>query len=433
VRITVLTAGHLSTSPRMLKAADALTAAGHDVRVVSTTHVEWAACADEDARRTRTWPWTRIDYSAATGGWLRLRTGARQRGATRASAYLGADAVPYPIGVRAFSRVHDELVRAALSSPADFFYGGTTGALAATAAAARTAGVPFGVDFEDFHRGEREGADGAMMNALAARIERDVLEDAACVTAAGTAIADEYQKACGIRPLPINNTFPLPGRAPEFASSGGPLSLYWFSQTIGESRGLEEVVRAIGLAGVPATLQLRGRAAPGFDQAMTALAASVAPNLDLRIIPPSAPDTMVECCRGFDVGLAVEQPVVRNREVCLSNKVFTYMLAGLAVVLTDTPGQRPVARDLGGHALVYEAGRPEQLADGLRRWHRDRPALVAARRAAWAAACERWHWDHPCERGALVSAIERAALRTRDQGRTKDQAPTAKDQMCASS
>ena len=33
-RICVVTAGHLSTSPRMLKAADALHAAGYHVRVV---------------------------------------------------------------------------------------------------------------------------------------------------------------------------------------------------------------------------------------------------------------------------------------------------------------------------------------------------------------------------------------------------------------
>ena len=37
-RITVVTAGHLSTCPRMLKSADALAADGYDVRVVATHH-----------------------------------------------------------------------------------------------------------------------------------------------------------------------------------------------------------------------------------------------------------------------------------------------------------------------------------------------------------------------------------------------------------
>jgi hypothetical protein len=35
-RVTVVTSGHLSTCPRMLKSADALAADGHDIRVIAT-------------------------------------------------------------------------------------------------------------------------------------------------------------------------------------------------------------------------------------------------------------------------------------------------------------------------------------------------------------------------------------------------------------
>ena len=52
-RICVVTAGHLSTCPRMLKAADALAEAGYRVRVVSTQQTDWAAEADLDVRRRR--------------------------------------------------------------------------------------------------------------------------------------------------------------------------------------------------------------------------------------------------------------------------------------------------------------------------------------------------------------------------------------------
>jgi hypothetical protein len=31
--------------------------------------------------------------------------------------------------------------------------------------------------------------------------------------------------------------------------------------------------------------------------------------------------------------------------------------------------------------------------------------LLAARRAAWAAARRRWHWQHPEEEGALLRAV----------------------------
>lgn len=46
----------------MLKAADAFAGAGHEVRVVSTRFSGWATEADAAVRRTRSWPWTVVDY-----------------------------------------------------------------------------------------------------------------------------------------------------------------------------------------------------------------------------------------------------------------------------------------------------------------------------------------------------------------------------------
>ena len=45
-RVTVVTSGHLSTCPRMLKVADSLADAGYAVRVVATLHEPWAAETD---------------------------------------------------------------------------------------------------------------------------------------------------------------------------------------------------------------------------------------------------------------------------------------------------------------------------------------------------------------------------------------------------
>src|SRR6267142_242478 len=52
-RICVVTAGHLATCPRMLKAADAFLAEGYDVRVVSTRTTGWATAADADIAASR--------------------------------------------------------------------------------------------------------------------------------------------------------------------------------------------------------------------------------------------------------------------------------------------------------------------------------------------------------------------------------------------
>src|SRR5262249_8406094 len=145
-RVVVATAGHLSTTPRMLKAADALHAAGYRVRVVSANHTPWAAAADRQVVASRAWAWTVVDYSRDSAGTARVATGARCKAAQAVSATLGAERVPSSIAARAYSRAHDELVRAIASEDADFVYGGTTGALAAVAEAAASIGAPYGID-----------------------------------------------------------------------------------------------------------------------------------------------------------------------------------------------------------------------------------------------------------------------------------------------
>src|SRR5438105_2559145 len=64
--ICIMTAGHVSTCPRMVKAADALAAAGHMVRVVAARFEPWAAKADHDVRAQRSWPVTVIDRDRRT-------------------------------------------------------------------------------------------------------------------------------------------------------------------------------------------------------------------------------------------------------------------------------------------------------------------------------------------------------------------------------
>ncbi len=59
--MTVVTSGHLSTCPRMLKSADALVDAGYQVRVIATRHEPWATDTDRDVASRRTWTATTID------------------------------------------------------------------------------------------------------------------------------------------------------------------------------------------------------------------------------------------------------------------------------------------------------------------------------------------------------------------------------------
>jgi hypothetical protein len=449
-RICVITAGHLATSPRMLKAADALAEARYHVRVVSASSTDWAAAADVEARRSREgrWDWTAVDHRRAHARSRWLLTGARMRLARSlarllGSAWLPGRRAPDPAGrrldsvrparvplaaaTRALGRAHPELVAAALAAPADLFYGGTTGGLAAVAAAGRRAGAPYALDLEDFHGAEAGDSPASRLaQALVERVEGAALPGAAFVTASSAGIASAYldtygaaRVAGGRPPIPIHNVFRLPARPPSLAPrAGSDLHLYWFSQTIGAGRGLEDAVQAMGMAGIPGVLHLRGRAIAPYLRSLERLAARVAPGLAIVHHEPAPPDRMVELCAPYDAGLSLEQPSVPNRDLCLTNKAFTYMLAGLPVVFTATSGQEPLAQALEEGALVYAPGDVAALARGLRRWADDRALLGRARRASWEAARRRWHWEHPLERGALLEAVAQT-LSGRGSGRAR--------------
>ncbi len=403
-RITIVTAGHLSACPRMLKAADALTCAGHAVRVVSVNHTPWSTTTDAVLRGTRTWSSSVIDYSAASGQRLWLTSGVRQRAMQAIASAVGPARVPMSVVTRAFSRVHDELVREATAAPADLIYGGSTGALAATAESAGRLGIPYGIDFEDLHSGEHAGPGSELSNGLAARVERRVIGGAAFATAGSPMIADAYAERYGVRPLAIHNTFsvaPVAGTR----QSDGPLRLYWFSQTLGPRRGLEDILRAAGDAGVPVELHLRARPIPEYLDALRRLHAAVAPRLELVLHDPINPDEMVLAAQTFDAGLASEEQEPINRRLCLSNKIFTYLAAGIPVLMTRTPAQARLETSLGDAAFGYDCGDVQGLARIIRELSADPGLRARSRQAARAAAERRWHWEHPEDRGALVAAI----------------------------
>ena len=411
--MTVVTGGNLSTCPRMLKAADALHDAGYAVRVVSACHTPWAERADRDLRVRRTWSWSIVDYRRDSAPWRYWTSGARFHLTQRASQAVGARHVPWSVVSRAFGRVGCELARAALAEPADFYYGGTTGALTAVAEASSRARVGFGIDFEDLHSAEHSEttASGRLANQLAARVEERLIGRAAFVTTSSRPIADRYQALYGVRPLVVHNTFPLPRRAPSKPSNtGAPLKLYWFSQTIGPGRGLEDIIRAAGVAGFTGELHLRGQPSIGYDREIVGLASSAAPKMPVFFHDPVPPDAMIDSCRDYDIGLSLEVPDRLNHALCVGNKVMTYPLAGLAVIVTETPGHRSVMPDFHAGIRAYRPGAIAELALILTSWNADRDLLMRAKADAWAAARERWHWEHPDERGALVAQFASVGL-----------------------
>jgi glycosyltransferase involved in cell wall biosynthesis len=161
------------------------------------------------------------------------------------------------------------------------------------------------------------------------------------------------------------------------------------------------------LKGCKIELHVRGRWAPGHDTLLFDLAAfSGIRSQQIIAYSPGAPDQMVRLAAECDVGLALEQPVSQNRQICLTNKIFTYLLAGNAVIATATRGQQAIMETIGDAGFTYEPGDVNALACGLRLWYENRNILQQARQKSWDWGTRRFNWN--LEKKRLVQTVEGA-------------------------
>src|SRR5207249_1839139 len=104
-------------------------------------------------------------------------------------------------------------------------------------------------------------------------------------------------------------------------------------------------------------------------------------------------DDLLRSMEVFDIGLALERPDNPAYSLTLTNKVFSYLLAGLPVAATNTPGQMEVVSRIPGAAVSYSAGNPEDLARSLESWVLDPARLRRAQEEAWTLAREQYCWE----------------------------------------
>ena len=354
------------------------------------------------------WRLERIDLRSRLR-WRLLRAG--QLGAR--CAYLATGlARSADVGLSAFTR---PLRRAALATPADLYIAHYPAALPAVAAAARKYGARYAYDAEDFHLGDwPDDPAYDIERRLVREIEGRYLPGCAYVTAASPGIAEAYAEAYGIeRPRVVLNAFPLGQACPRPTPSGtarpGP-SLYWFSQTIGPDRGLECAVRAAGLARTRPHLYLRGTPAAGYAERLLHLAETAGAGGRVHLLPPDEPDRMEQLAAAYDAGLVAETGHTASRRLCLTNKLFSFLLAGIPPLMSDTPAHCRFAAEAGMTDLIYPRDDPAALAELLDRLLGDATRLAASRALAWRLGQERYNWER--ERGQLVEVVERATLRS---------------------
>jgi hypothetical protein len=409
LRVCLIGPGHLTSNPRLVKEADSLARAGYQVMVI---HGHSFPAYSDEAGAFASRPWcvvARVPFGALAPLGLRWKQRLRQR---LALALCRLGLTPQALVLRAWHPAGPELVRAAGGVRADLYIAHYPAALPAAALAARAHRGRYAFDAEDFHQGDfPEEAAYDFQRQLLRMIEARYLPGCVFTTAASLGIAQAYTDAYGI-PLPVVllNVFPLShapeGPSPRGTASPGP-SLYWFSQTIGPDRGLECAVSAIALADCKPHLYLRGFVSDAYRQRLVALARAMGVENQLHLLPPAPPEQMERLASVYDVGLVAETGATPNHRIALANKLFTYALAGIPMLLSDIPSHRAVQPEAGEVARLFRIEDPTSLAHSLDAWLHAPPAVLAqAREAAYRLGQERWNWER--EQVALFEAVAAA-------------------------
>jgi len=232
---------------------------------------------------------------------------------------------------------------------------------------------------------------------VSASLEGSLARRADVVSTVSAPIADELRRRLRLAETPrvVLNCPPLVEVPVEPAAEGTPLAVV-YQGAMGPGRPLEDLLVAAEHApGAHFTLRIASA-----DSALLRREVERRGLDNVEVVDPVPPDRLVEALAGFEIGLVINRPVTQNDELVLPNKLFEYLMAGLAVAAPRLPGLAPVV-DGEGVGVTFEPGRPEELGAALTALSGDRDRVVELRRRARQLAVERYNAEAQAD--ALVS------------------------------
>jgi glycosyltransferase involved in cell wall biosynthesis len=388
-KIIIVTTGQPSTNPRVVKEYSALKQAGYEVKVIYCHWAEWAIKADE--KLFDTGELERKDFILAAGSpgkkAFRFFT-------SRVIFKLMRNlSTVLPFGFfkeNSIARPAFALRRIAPGHKADLYIAHYPGALPAAVKAGKKFKAPVIFDAEDFHRGEAEG--NSRHTQLVTGIETKYFPQIESMTTASPLISDAYHKIFHDgRITTINNVFSEKYLQKINTRTDKNLKLFWFSQTIGPDRGLENVMMALSqLAEYDISITLLGDCNDAYKEKLSSI---LMKKNTIHFIPAVSPAEIFSIAAEHDIGLATEIPWNENRDIALTNKIFTYMMSGLCIIASDTRAQENFLTEYPGAGLMYKHNLPPHLAAQIEILYNDRELLLHLRQNSLHIAETEMNWE----------------------------------------
>lgn len=389
--VVLISSGQPALNPRMVKEADALAEAGYRVTVLYAHWNKWGTDFDNELIPSKKWGAICIggdpEQKKLTYFFSRLiHKLAKAINKLSGGKFLAELAITRPAYY---------LMRDAKKHQADLYIAHNLGALPAAVKAAEKNKKAIGFDAEDFHRFETSNSKTNPDVVLKSQLEDRYIPFVHYLTASSPLIAEAYRQLFPFQnPTVILNVFnrEITIKQPVI-NIDQPIKLFWFSQTIGVNRGLEDVITAMQLLkGYPFELNILGFLTSKVKTDFIDKLLYTAP-INIRFHDPVAPDSLTEFASQFHIGLALEPAFSTNNNLALSNKIFTYLQAGLAVIASDTSAQERLLNEYPGIGKIYQKTNIKSLAAILLYYHQNRKQLLETQKAALQLAHEKLNWE----------------------------------------
>jgi glycosyltransferase involved in cell wall biosynthesis len=415
-RILFVTSNSLATNPRLLKEIRSVVTIGHQATVISFSFDNWSKSIDEEL----------VNGLASKVRIIQLSGGRENK-----SAWLTSTVASFlsHLLVKLGSKnllVHSIcffkrswlLSRTLRNQKDDYDWviAHNPGAFVPALRFAEKCNSKLGLDIEDFHPGEVANPKAAKMMAY---IMREMIEKSSVVTAASPLILEQSLKlteSSKPRHAVINNVFSLQQQPKFLQLRPSPLRLIWFSQTVGLNRGIQDVIHAMNRVDrMPIHLTVIGHCTSEVREKLERLLTNRTHNI--FFLPPVGETELIRICSQHQIGLALETGEPFNRDICLTNKLFVYLLAGNAVIASQTTAQQIFMNSYPGIGETYPIGNTSLLAERIEQYISSPQNLEAARRQAYNLANTQLNWE--------VEGITFISLYKLNEGRVKMQEHSA--------
>lgn len=405
-KIVLVTSGQPSANPRLVKEAIALAESGFRVKVIYCPLSLWADEYDDLLfKKQSNISWIKAGYHPTKNVWL-YKYARLRKNVWHLFYKIFGDM--FNASLRSHVLFSQELENETKKHSADLYIGHNLGAIAAVVKAAKKFNAKANFDFEDFHRGEE--IEGTISWKKSKSIEDKFTPFLHITTAASPLIAAEYLKLYPTLSIfTINNCFPLKHAVASLEElPTEPLKLFWFSQTVGKGRGLENVIEAIGkLKTHKIELTLLGNCSEEIKHYFISLTKKFGLiENSLKFISSVDEASIVSIASKHHIGLSTEVPDTLNREICLTNKIFMYLLAGNAIIFSKTKAHQLFLQEQSNIGQMFNFENAQALENILVQYSESRALLNHHREQALKLGLSKYNWN--IEKNILLTTINKA-------------------------